>query len=179
MFHGVVRQVRLQPQVIQNVVNYTVIVDARNQEGKLLPGMTATIDFYVEEKKNVLLVPNSALRFQPGPDLIAEMRERMRRQAESEPDSARAGRSRRMEGGGAFGQMENSGRVWYLNAEGKPEVARMQLGTSDGQFTQVVSSGRLQEGMRVIIGSTQEAQAVRVRNTNPLSGGRPPGRPPF
>ncbi|MBN1541020.1 efflux RND transporter periplasmic adaptor subunit [candidate division KSB1 bacterium] len=179
IFHGIVRQVRLQPEVIQNVVNYTVIVDARNDEGTLLPGMTATIDFYVEEKKDILLVPNSALRFQPGEDLIVEMRERMRRRAEPGSDSSRAARSFRMDSGGVFRQKENSGRVWYLNAEGQPEVARLQLGASDGQFTQVVASGRLQEGMQVILGYQEGMAPTRVRNTNPLSGGRPPGRAPF
>ena len=43
-FEGTVRQVRLQPDVVQNVVNYTVIVDAANNDNLLLPGMTATVN---------------------------------------------------------------------------------------------------------------------------------------
>jgi len=43
IFEGYVRQVRLQPEITQNVVNYTVIIDVSNQEGILLPGMTARL----------------------------------------------------------------------------------------------------------------------------------------
>ncbi|MEO6046615.1 MAG: efflux RND transporter periplasmic adaptor subunit [Candidatus Kapaibacterium sp.] len=71
-FTGAVRQVRLQPTTVQNVVNYTVIVDASNTEGVLIPGMTATVDFNVQEVKDVLMVPNAALRFQATPEMIAE-----------------------------------------------------------------------------------------------------------
>ncbi len=64
-FTGKVTQIRLQPQTISNVVNYTVIIQAENARGLLLPGMTATVDFVVAQVKNALLVPNAALRFQP------------------------------------------------------------------------------------------------------------------
>ncbi|GJQ64804.1 MAG: hypothetical protein SCALA702_38570 [Melioribacteraceae bacterium] len=53
-FTGTVKQIRLQPSIVSNVVNYTVVVDASNEDGLLLPGMTATIDFFVEEAINVL-----------------------------------------------------------------------------------------------------------------------------
>lgn len=64
-FSGSVREVRLVPTTSSNVVSYTVIVDAPNKDGKLLPGMTAEIDFIKEKKENVLIVPNAALRFTP------------------------------------------------------------------------------------------------------------------
>ena len=65
MFTGTVRQVRLQPEVVSNVVTYTVVVDAENPDRILLPGMTATLDFILERQENVLLVPTAALRFEP------------------------------------------------------------------------------------------------------------------
>jgi len=68
---GTVREVRLVPTVSSNVVTYTVIVDAPNADGKLLPGMTAEIEFVKEKKEGVLVVPNAALRFTP-PGLSAE-----------------------------------------------------------------------------------------------------------
>lgn len=64
-FTGVVKQVRLQPTVTQNVVTYTVVIETENSEGILLPGMTATVDFVTEKASDVLKVPNAALRFQP------------------------------------------------------------------------------------------------------------------
>lgn len=67
VFDGVVTQIRLNPQTVSNVVTYTVMVDADNREGRLLPGMTATTDFVVARADAVLLVPNAALRFRPEP----------------------------------------------------------------------------------------------------------------
>lgn len=64
-FTGAVRQVRLQSQTIENVVNYTVVVDVQNPDGKLLPGMTATVSFITGTAKDVFKVPNAALRFHP------------------------------------------------------------------------------------------------------------------
>jgi HlyD family secretion protein len=65
-FTGAVRQIRLQPETVDNVVTYTVIVEAANESGFLLPGMTATVDFVVYDAKNALLVPVAALQFNPG-----------------------------------------------------------------------------------------------------------------
>jgi HlyD family secretion protein len=64
-FTGTVRQVRLQSQTIENVVNYTVVVDVQNPDGKLLPGMTATVAFITGSATDVFTVPNAALRFRP------------------------------------------------------------------------------------------------------------------
>ncbi len=64
-FTGVVKQVRLQPTRVQNVVNYTEVIDADNDQNLLLPGMTVTVDFLIDEKRDVLTVPNSALTFRP------------------------------------------------------------------------------------------------------------------
>jgi HlyD family secretion protein len=62
---GTVQKIRLVPQTTDNLVNYTVIVQADNSEGVLLPGMTASIQFIKQARQNVLAVPNAALRFEP------------------------------------------------------------------------------------------------------------------
>ncbi len=69
-FSGVVTQIRKQPETSANVVAYTVIAQAENPGGKLLPGMTANADIVIEERRNVLKVPASALRWTP-PDARA------------------------------------------------------------------------------------------------------------
>jgi HlyD family secretion protein len=70
-FTGEVMQVRKAPQVLQNVVTYNVVISARNQELKLLPGMTANVRLVVAQNEGVLKVPNSALRFRlPGDDSV-------------------------------------------------------------------------------------------------------------
>lgn len=64
-FTGIVKQIRLQPVITQNVVNYNVMINVPNPQRKLLPGMTANLSIKVEEHNNVLLVPISAIFFNP------------------------------------------------------------------------------------------------------------------
>jgi HlyD family secretion protein len=69
-FSGIVSQIRLAPQIVQNVVNYTVVISVKNDSLKLMPGMTANVKILVGQEKNVLKVSNLALRFQPPAELI-------------------------------------------------------------------------------------------------------------
>ena len=92
VFEGVVRQVRLQSAVQENVVTYTVVVDVDNSDGRLLPGMTATVDFLIESVSDVFKIPNAGLRFRPTEDMMAMVRERL---AQNRPaDSSRAAQAR-------------------------------------------------------------------------------------
>jgi HlyD family secretion protein len=67
-FTGSVDEVRLQSKLQDNVVSYTVVVKVDNTSGKLLPGMTATVEFITGSADNVMTVPNAALRFTPTPE---------------------------------------------------------------------------------------------------------------
>lgn len=69
-FTGTVSQIRLAPVTISNVVNYTVIIDVDNRDLKLMPGMTANVRILVGSARNVIRVPNMALRLQPPAELI-------------------------------------------------------------------------------------------------------------
>ncbi len=64
-FRGTINQLRLSPLDVQNVVTYQVVIDVLNKDLKLKPGMTANLTFTIDERNNVLKVPNSALRFRP------------------------------------------------------------------------------------------------------------------
>jgi HlyD family secretion protein len=64
-FAGKISEVRLEPQTVQNVVTYSVIIHVDNPQLKLKPGMTANLTMVVDQHENVLTVPNSALRFRP------------------------------------------------------------------------------------------------------------------
>ena len=64
-FQGTITQMRKAPQIVQNVVTYTVIVAVDNADRRLLPGMTANVKMTVAQKTNVLMVSNAALRFRP------------------------------------------------------------------------------------------------------------------
>lgn len=92
-FSGTVRQVRLQPVVTQNVVNYTVIIDVPNPDLKLLPGMTANITVMVQEEKDILKVPSTALRFSPPQEYIDAIEKNL-------PDSIKKKRAAWGSGGG-------------------------------------------------------------------------------
>src|SRR5690348_11019670 len=64
-FDGKIEQMRLNPVNVQNVVTYNVVIDVSNPEQKLKPGMTANLTITIDERNNVLKVPNAALRFTP------------------------------------------------------------------------------------------------------------------
>jgi len=64
-FTGKVTQVRLAATELNNVVTYTVIIEASNEDRKLFPGMTANVQIEVAKKDDVLRIPNDALRFRP------------------------------------------------------------------------------------------------------------------
>lgn len=70
VFEGTVSEVRLQPTTSSNVVTYTTIINTSNDDMKLKPGMTATVTIYTKEAKNVLLLPNTALKFNPDPSQV-------------------------------------------------------------------------------------------------------------
>lgn len=200
-FTGTVRQIRLQPKTVENVVTYTVVVDALNEKGLLLPGMTATVDFIVAERQNVLVVPNTALNFQPSQEMLAALRQqrensgsqnqRNRPPAPPEGMQPPANGVQSSSGGKLRGNgSSDMSRVFYLDDAGKVGVARFKAGMTDGTVTEVAESRELREGLRVIIGTTITTEKnASNSNKNALSSlmngkrganaGGPPGPPPF
>ena len=172
-FTGVVRQLRLQPTTISNVVTYTVVVDAENEDNLLLPGMTATVDFITDQKTNVLLVPNKALRFTPSEDQLKAVFERRQKEMENLPDSVKAQMQARRQSRMAAGSGGNGGnftppadmsRLWYLDSTGQLAMMPVRTGSTDGVNTEV--NGRnLTEGMQVIAslstGETKTSETMR------------------
>ncbi|MEK7830105.1 MAG: efflux RND transporter periplasmic adaptor subunit, partial [Acidobacteriota bacterium] len=77
-FEGAIKEIRLSPQNVQNVVTYNVVINVQNPDLKLLPGMTSNLTFAVAERKGVIKVPNSALRFSPKDMTPEKIREIMR-----------------------------------------------------------------------------------------------------
>jgi len=74
VFTGVVAQVRHQPVVVLNVVNYVVIIEVANPELRLLPGLTANANVYIQQRKNVLKVATNAFSFIPPIEYIQASR---------------------------------------------------------------------------------------------------------
>lgn len=103
-FEGTVRQVRLQSTTMENVVNYTAVIGVRNDTGRLLPGMTASVEFMVETAENVLKVPNAALRFRPTEQMLAQVEMPTMGGARGDSASRAAARAERQRQGGEGGQ---------------------------------------------------------------------------
>ena len=148
-FTGQVSQIRKAPQTVNNVVTYSVMATAANPDGKLLPGMTANARILTDERENVLMVPNEALRFRPlnpdGSPVKLEVRARE-------------------EGPG------NPGRVWVLDKEGKPAPISLRLGVSDGKATEVLR-GEVRDGMEIILGYEEGSEPKPKRQTRPFGMG--------
>ncbi len=169
-FTGTVKQIRLQPQTVSNVVTYTVVVTASNDEGLLLPGMTATVDFIIHKAQNALLIPNAALRFQPDEKALAEFRKRSAPDSSGEGHSPAASpRQRSSSGAGS----SNLGRVWYLDPQGKLQMEAVVTGMSDGTRTEIIRSKNLKEGMKVIIG--MESAETKQKNAGAPQNRMMPG----
>jgi HlyD family secretion protein len=167
-FTGVVKQVRYSPEVIQNVVTYTTIVDVDNPDIKLRPGMTATISIVVGEAKNALRVPNSALRFQPPPEVLQALFEEMRREmqakrgqnSQADGQSEKRGHQANFQMGQGMGRMgsrmRDRARVWIQDENGKLNMVSIRTGVTDNAFTEI-TGGDIKEGQEVITGESTQA----------------------
>jgi HlyD family secretion protein len=125
-FAGMVTQIRKAPQLIQNVVTYTVVLSTQNPDLALLPGMTALVQVVVDEAQDVLKVPNAALRFQPVGGASPA--------ASAAPDPA-------------AGPV-----VWLLGDDGAPDAVLVALGRSNESATEI-TGGELHAGQQVVIGT--------------------------
>lgn len=145
-FAGTIRQVRLAPIAVQNVVTYNVVVGVDNRDLRLKPGMTANVSIIVAQRDQVLKVPNAALRFVPPPIDKAESDGRGGT-AERPPARTTSGRSTVS----SVDSLGTSRRIWKLGMTGEPEALVIQTGISDGLWTEV-RSGPITEHDKVIVG---------------------------
>jgi HlyD family secretion protein len=131
-FKGKVSQIRRAPITVQNVVTYDVVVLVNNQDLKLMPGMTANVSIIIVTKKDVLRIPNAALRFRP-PDRTPGRRQQ------------------------TAGSEKKGPGIWILE-NGKPKRIGIGLGISDGAYTEVVS-GDLKEGQSAIVEAVKKSKS--------------------
>lgn len=190
-FQGQVRQVRLQSTVSENVVNYTVVVDVDNTDGRLLPGMTATVDFVVSRAEDVLTVPNAALRFKPTEAMLTTLQARRAKMAAEGKGPGAAGanaagaHAAAGQGAGQAGGFHGGGAglaggakptlLWYQDDDGTVGARPVRVGVSDGTVTEITAPW-LQEGLKAVAGVT--GGTVSATTTNPFqtqsTGMRPP-----
>lgn len=168
-FAGTVKQIRLQPETISNVVTYTVVVAAENPDNLLLPGMTATIDFIVEQKKDVLVVANAALSFKPDFSLIQSMREKQK------PERTELQRTEQKQVFPGF-SLKDKTKLWYLDENNNLQMTIVETGSTDGINTELLECGDLAEGSKVILKQTSSASSS---NDESKSENRMPPMRPF
>jgi HlyD family secretion protein len=177
-----VKQVRLQSTTQDNVVSYTAVISVENADGKLLPGMTTTVQFLTGSAKNVMLVPNAALRYRPVTTGNAAAGGATAGSvaaggvtpggAPSTTGTIGGARGATARGAGTGGTRANVGTLWYVDKSGKVVAARVRTGLTDGQKTEVQprDSTAVTPGMQVIIGATTGTQstATTSASSNPL-----------
>jgi HlyD family secretion protein len=88
-FRGKVVQIRLGGVELNNVVTYTVMIEAGNDDRMLLPGMTAEAKIESASVERALRIPNDALRFKPRGQMLASVRNQAERRLERELERAR------------------------------------------------------------------------------------------
>src|SRR5262245_2641867 len=118
-FRGTVKQVRLNPTTVQNVVTYSTVIDVPNPELKLKPGMTASVTIEIARRENALRVPSAAIRFRPTADIFASLKQAV------PPDLERGfGRGNRGGPGGGSGRTNAGGPGGASGAQGASGAAQ-------------------------------------------------------
>jgi len=162
-FGGVVKQVRMNPTMVQSVVTYDTIIEFANPDLKLFPGMTAYVTIPVATVRNVLKLPNTALRYKP--PLTAEEVLALYKQYGIEANEKQQAADDPA-GGGATGpqnaakaRKSETATVWKLRPDNTMEPIRVSLGITDHAYTEVTGflKGELKPGDDVIIRSVTSA----------------------
>ena len=171
MFPGKVTQIRMNATMTQNVVTYTVVVTTDNSKGKLLPYLTANVQFEMDQRSDVLLVPNAALRWKPQASQIDPVVSKTAISAEST-------------------NTQDRGCLWVEANGGFVRPLEVVVGVSDGTMTEISGSG-VKEGMQVVVGEEgqgdtegqeSEITADGDKTSNPFlpkppKGSKPPPGP--
>ncbi len=184
-FKGSVSQIRLSPQIVQNVVTYPVMLDVPNPDLKLKPGMTANVLVPVDSRPSALRAPNAALRFKPDPaDLWSDpakggAKAEANTKGDSAPGNGRPAGSRPGTGSPGGGRGTGAGSrggahsgTLYVEVPGsngklKPVVVKTAI--TDGNYTSIESSD-LKDGEEIVVGLATARAGV--------PGGTPAGGTP-
>jgi len=163
-FRGSIRDIRNAPQVVQNVVTYDAVIDVANDDLKLKPGMTATVSIVTDRRRDVISVPNTALRFRPdgvpagGAGAAAAGAGQRRARAEGQGDGSGYRKP--------DGDSEDDAapvvvkRTVYVLVNGAPAPREVTTGLTDGRVTEI-TGGDLKEGETVIVGVAGQNQGQR------------------
>jgi HlyD family secretion protein len=165
-FRGRIAQVRLNATINQNVITYPVIIEVPNPEGRLRPSMTANVTIEVNQVRNVLRVPNAALRFRPetveGKDKTATTTGAAEGTGRRRDRSGTSGQAagQQAAGGGERPSFERGAAGMGERGQGGIAGAGRALDGSGGGGRQ---GGRRQTQTVYVIGEKNALRAVRLR----------------
>jgi len=165
VFHGVVRQVRMNATTVQNVVTYDTIVDFDNPDLKLFPGMTAYISIPVAAANDVTKIPNAALRYKPElpADALQELYRKNNivvsppaqasRSTEVRPEQPGGGPAERPIPTSSGNGGSDTAIVWKILADKSLQPVQIHVGLTDHAYT-ALTSGELKSGDELVTGAT-------------------------
>jgi HlyD family secretion protein len=165
VFKGTVApdQPRLNASMTQNVVNYTVVVNTDNSDGRLLPYLTTNIQFEVDRRSHALLVPNAALRWKPTPaQVVPEARSDFIRAQRRKALSGEKGAPGEKSPPGVEKEAHNVGTLW-VDDDGFVRPVKVRTGLNDGLMTEILA-GEVGEGTAVVVGETRASEGGGASN---------------
>ena len=152
-FAGEVGKIRLNASMTQNVVTYTVEVNTDNSNEKLLPYLTANVQFELKRRENVLMVPSNAFRWMPKPEQIASGFRSEFKKLQTAPVVP--------------GKKGNSESCLWIQHGNLLEPLKVRPGLNDGFMTEV-EGDNVKEGMEIVTGQQQQQQSSGTE-TNPFA----------
>jgi HlyD family secretion protein len=174
-FNGTVKEIRLQPSISANVVTYSTLIDAPNDDKKLKPGMTANIVIYTKEVKDASLISVQAIKFNPDSALKKQY------ELVPAPENRHGGKG---QGNKKMKQISDStsksetvkvpdSYVWVLQGN-KLIQKKIKTGLNDNNHVQVLSG--LNDNEVVVTGTESVAAANAAGVKSPFMPQRPGGR---
>ncbi len=151
MFRGEVGKIRLNASMTQNVVSYIVEVITDNSSGRLLPYLTANVQFEIDHRTNVLLVPGAALRWIPRPEEVDPAYREIAEKAALYNSGQQVVLQSSRQGPGNKTQED---MVWVYDGRQVYPIT-VSIGLNDGVMTEVQGKD-LKEGLEVIVGKKQQ-----------------------
>jgi len=144
-FPARVAEVRFSPKTVEGVVTYETVLEVDNQELTLMPGMTATADIVVQKLRNILLIPNTALRFTPPRNNQPRVKKKNRGMLGAFlPQRKRPAATEKEDNN----MTKNQRQVWIMR-QGKPIPVSVTTGVTDGQMTEILA-GDIVPGMELL-----------------------------
>ncbi|HBZ06479.1 MAG TPA: efflux RND transporter periplasmic adaptor subunit [Massilia sp.] len=163
-FNAVMRQFRLAPNVVQNVVTYNVVLDVDNQDELLKPGMTAQVRLVTDTRPKALRIPTAALRFRLSDEELEKERKRAKDGNKDDRNAAvktvAATPAAAQDDDLALQDRSETARlfkVYKLDARNQPQPVDVRIGLSNFRYTEIVS-GDLKPSERIITRSLQPNQ---------------------